>query len=247
MKLSKSKKAGILALALTIIQGCQATRTAISKRNLDVQTRTSTAVFVDPVPKNKRLVYLNIRSSVLEFDRKRFKRYIMDQFSKNDNGYRITDDFEKAQFQMSIFVLNLQKASPNAATKALGVGFVGGVATGAAMGSLSNNPSGLVGGALLGGIVSTVTDALVEDVTYMLVADIQIKEKTKKGVVVKKGTNISAKVSDSGTTTQTVTESSNHKEYRTRIVTTANKVNLEIEEAQPKILERTAYAMAGFF
>ncbi|GMQ87640.1 MAG: hypothetical protein BMS9Abin08_0845 [Gammaproteobacteria bacterium] len=37
------------------------------------------------------------------------------------------------------------------------------------------------------------------------------------------------------------------KEYQTRIVTTANKVNLDLAEAQDLMFKKTAYAMAGFF
>jgi len=37
------------------------------------------------------------------------------------------------------------------------------------------------------------------------------------------------------------------KEYQTRIVTTANKANLDRAEAQDPMFEKTAYTMAGFF
>jgi hypothetical protein len=105
----------------------------------------------------------------------------------------------------------------------------------------------VVGGALIGGIGTTVANAFVQDVTYMLVADVQIKERAKAGVMVRKDSKISASVSDAGTSTQRVSEVSDQKEYRTRIVTTANKANLKMEEAQPVMFDKTAYAMAGFF
>jgi len=66
-------------------------------------------------------------------------------------------------------------------------------------------------------------------------------------VIVRKDTQISAKVSDAGSSTQRVSEATNRKEYRTRIVTTANKANLKLEEAQDLMFKKTAYAMAGFF
>lgn len=46
---------GVLAL-LSLLIGCAAVETSIAKRNLDVQTKTSTAVFVDPVKKEDRVV-----------------------------------------------------------------------------------------------------------------------------------------------------------------------------------------------
>ena len=99
----------------------------------------------------------------------------------------------------------------------------------------------------MGALGTTAVNAFVQDVTYMLVADVQIKEKARKGVIVRKDTKISAKVSDAGSSTQTVSEVSNLKEYRTRIVTTAEKVNLDIKDAQPLMFKKTAYAMSGFF
>jgi hypothetical protein len=78
------------------------------------------------------------------------------------------------------------------------------------------------------------------------VADIQIQEKAAKGVIVRKDSKINTKISYDGASTQTMSEISNKKEYRTRVVTTANKTNLELEEAQPLMFSKTAYAMASF-
>ncbi len=151
---------------------------------------------------------------------------------------------------MNVYVLNLEKTNPTAAEEALNRGYVGSVAAGAAAGALVNkgNPyRGAVGGGLLGGVTDSISGALVKNVTYMLVADVQIKEKARKGVIVRKDSQISAKVSDSGTSTQRVSEVGIRKEYQTRIVTTANKANLDLAEAQDLMFKKTAYAMAGFF
>lgn len=240
----------LIATVIAFLSGCAATQVAISKRDLDVQTKTSTAIFVDPVKRNKRTVYLEIRSGVMEFDRRAFKNFVKEQFAANENGYRIIDDPDKAHFHMNVYVLNLEKASPTAAEAALHKGYIGGIAGGAVAGAVINrgNP---YRGAAIGGLIaagtSTIANAFVKDVTYMLVADVQIKEKARKGVIVRKDTQISAKVSDAGSSTQRVSEASTRKEYRTRIVTTANKVNLKLAEAQDLMFKKTAYAMAGFF
>ena len=105
----------------------------------------------------------------------------------------------------------------------------------------------MVGGGLIGALGTTAANTFVQDVTFMLVADIQVKEKTAAGVIVRKDTKISSKVSDAGTSTQTVSEATNKKDYRTRIVTTANKANLELTEAQDLMFRKTAYAMSSFF
>jgi hypothetical protein len=185
----------------------------------------------------------------MEFDRRAFTNFIKEQFAQSDTGYKIIEDADKAQFQMNIYVLNLEKTSPSAADAALHSGYIGGGAmAGAATGvALGGGYREAAAGGVLGGITSTIANAFVKDVTYMLVADVQIKEKVKKGVIVRKDTQISAKVSDAGTSTQRVSEATNQKEYRTRIVTTANKANLELAEAQDLMFKKTAYAMLGFF
>lgn len=243
---------GIVLLSgiYTYLTGCAATHTALAHKNLEVQTKTSTAVFVDQVPRDKRTIYVSVRSGVMEFDRQAFKRFIKEQFQQNDEGYRVVDDPDKAQFQMNVYVVNLEKANPTAAEEALRRGYVGPVVAGAAAGALVNSGNrytGALAGGLVGGVADTISGALVHNVTYMLVADVQIKEKTRKGVIVRKDTQISAKVSDAGTSTQRVSEVGTRKEYTTRIVTTANKVNLELPEAQDLMFKKTAYAMAGFF
>jgi hypothetical protein len=250
------KKIAILALSVWLA-GCAATQTSLSKKDLDVQTKTSTSIFVDAVTANKRTIYLDIRSGVQEFDRNQFRNFVSQQFQNNSNGYRLSDNPETAQFTMVAYVVNLEKASPTAVQAALGQGFISGNSTadsaiagaalGSAMSSRADSTKGALGGAVALGAVDFVAGNLVKDVTYMLVVDVQIKERAAPGAIVRKDTAIKTKVSDDGASKQTVSEVSNQKEYRTRIVTTANKVNLKLEEAQPKMFDKTAYALSGFF
>jgi hypothetical protein len=100
---------------------------------------------------------------------------------------------------------------------------------------------------VVGGAAELIAGAAVKDVTYMLVTDVQIKERAAKGVIVRKDTRVDTKVSDAGAARQTSSEVSDRKEYRTRIVTTANKVNLTLPEAEELMFQKTAYSMSGFF
>ena len=250
--ISTAAKLGAVALLLSVIAGCAATSVALTKKDLDVQTRTSTSIFVDPVAPEKRTIYLDVKSGVMEFDRRAFKNFVKEQFALNDNGYRIIEDPDAAQFTMVAYVLNLEKTSPSAAQAALGQGYLGGsVAAGAMIGAATSSRGDAWKGAATGGVAlgaaEFISGALVKDVTYMLVCDIQIKERTKHGAIVRKDTQVDTKVSDAGSSRQSVTEVSNQKEYRTRIVTTANKANLKLELAQDQMFQKTAYAMSGFF
>lgn len=241
-----------IGIFIAVISGCAAVHTSIAKRDLDVQTRISSAIFVDAVSRDKRTVYVDIRSGIMEFDRRAFKSAVLAEFETNGNGYRVIDDPEKAQYHMNVFVTKLEKASLTAAEAALQRGYRGDVGAGVALGvTVSSDRRGsagkVVGGAIIGAIGATAANALVQDVTYLLVADVQIKEKARKGVIVRKDTEISTKEGDSGSSTQRVSEATKLKEYRTRIVTTANKANLVMEEAQPVMFKKTAYAMSSFF
>ena len=243
----------LAVFTLSTLGGCAATAVGLGKKDLRVETKTSTAIFVDPVAKELRTVYLDVRSGVMEFDRNAFRNFVTEQFAANTaSGYTVVDNPEAAQFQMLVYVLNLEEASPTASEAALGTGYQGGsIAAGAAAGALiggsSNRGTGALGGAIVGGAAELISGALVKDVTYMLVCDVKITEKAKAGVIVRKDTQIASKVSDSGSSNQRVSEVGNRKEYQTRIVTTANKANLKLEEAQDLMFQKTAYAMAGFF
>jgi hypothetical protein len=195
-----------------------------------------------------------VRSGVSEFDRRAFSRFIREQFAKNENGYRVVDDPDQARFLMLAYVLSLEKASVGAAQAALQQGYTGGgaAAAGATAGALigSRNNVGYKGaaaGGLLASGADLVGNALVQDVTYVLVCDVSVREKAGKGVMVRKDSSIDTKISDAGSSQQRVSEVSDRKEYRTRVVTTANKANLKLEEAQDQMFGKTAYALSGFF
>lgn len=240
-------KIAFLSLTILTLSGCAAVHTSISKKDLDVQTKISTSIFVAPVAKDKRKIYLEVRSGVMEFDRVSFRTALNEQILASGNGYTFVDGPDEAQYTMSVFVRQLEKASPSAAANALGSCFQG-VAVGAGLSyATGGSGSNAAAAGLLGGLVSTAADAFVKDVTYLLVADIQIQEKAGKGVIVRRDSKTNTKISDDGGTTQTYSEATNKKEYRTRVVTTANKANLELAEAQPLMFEKTAYAMASFF
>ena len=211
-----------------------------------MQTKTSTPIFVDAVSKDKRKVYLEIRSGVMEFDRRAFGNYVKEQFINNDNGYTLAENPEDAQYLMNIFVLNLEKTTPKKADAALAKGFIGGGAVGGigalALGGDARTSAGV---GLAAGLAGAAANIFVTDVLYMLVADVQVKENTNAKVI--QSQSMQAQTSDKGSMSQRVSEVVDKKEYRTRIVTTANKANLELAEAQELMFQKTAYAMAGFF
>ena len=81
----------------------------------------------------------------------------------------------------------------------------------------------------------------------MVVTDIQLTEKAAEGVIVKQDSQQNLKQGMGGTQQQTTSEVTKHKKYRTRVVSTANKANLEYEEASPALTQGLTRAISGLF
>ena len=93
------------------------------------------------------------------------------------------------------------------------------------------------------GLIGMAADAMVEDVNYTMVTDLQISERSKVAVTTD---NIAAlKQGTSGVKLQTSTEQGNRAKYQTRVVSNANKVNLKFEEAKPVLEAQLAKSIAG--
>jgi len=61
----------------------------------------------------------------MAFDRVSFRKAFSHQLVKSSNGYTLTDNPEKSQYRMSVFVRNLEKTTPEAAASELGASFQG--------------------------------------------------------------------------------------------------------------------------
>lgn len=228
-KLGLPKIATIAAVSASLLlSGCAATQVAISKHELDVQTKMSATIFLDPVTASKRTVFVQIRntSDKPDFDLQGpIKRAIADK------GYRVIDDPDAATYVLQANILQVGKAAPTAAESALRSGYGGGgaILAGASAGALmaSNRNMGSAGlaGALIGGVLDTVANAAVKDVYFSIITDIQIKERNADGKTSQIATDARLSQGTSGGTSVTYSDSTNWRAYQTRIVSTANKVN----------------------
>ena len=85
----------IIAFGMLVIflAGCQALHTSIRKRNLDVQTKMSDTIFLDPVGPDKKVVFVEVRNTS---DKENFdvEGAIKEKITKR--GYRITDNPDEA-------------------------------------------------------------------------------------------------------------------------------------------------------
>jgi hypothetical protein len=245
--------AGLAVLALAL-SGCAAATTAVSKRNLDVQTRMSDTVFLDPVMPEKRTVYVDIRNTS---DQPGLDITPEVRSAIEARGYRVVDDLRAARFVLQANVLQAGRTSETAAEAAYGSGFggtlLGGAAGGAAGYGLGkagigvNDAVGAIAGALAGAAIAGLADAYVQDTTYTIVTDVQVSERAPAGVVVSQSEQASLKQGTSGTVTQSSSQTTDTKRYQTRIVSTANQVNLAWEDAQPELVAGLSRSIGGIF
>ena len=237
-----------LMAACLALNGCAATQVAISKRNLDVQTKMSDTIFLTPVSENQKTIFLQIRNTS---DKQDFNIESNVQASLSAKGYTLVTNPDLAQFILQVNILQVAKSDRSAAAMAFG-GFgmpfspalTGLIAAGAASGAGFNNSSSL-GLGLGAGLVDMVANSAVKDVFYNAITDIQIKERVNS--TSNSLSTQTLKNGNSGAAVVTSQQTSNYNTYQTRIVSVAEKVNLDFEEAQQPLIDGLSQAVAGLF
>lgn len=235
-------KITVIFSVIWALTACQAMHTAVKKRNLDVQTKMSETIFLEPVSPSKRIAYVDFRNtSDKELP---VKDLILNKIQAN--GFKLTDDPEQANYMLQVNVLQVGKSDLRASQDALTAGF-GGAAIGAGAGALgSSSGRDVVGMGLLGAAAGVIGDALVDDTLYTMITDVQVRERPLKGEIV---TQTQATNASQGTSTRLHQSTSgaevNWKTYRTRIVSTANKANLDFEEAVQPLMDGLVRSIGG--
>ena len=225
---------------LLIMVSCSTMHTIISKRNLDVQTKMSDTIWLEPAAANQKTVFVKISNTSgknLNIEQK-----IMKVLS--EKGYRIVNDPAEAKYWLQANILKVDKVNldnDNGFSDAvLGAG-IGGI-LGA---QRSGGAYTALGWGLAGAAIGTLADALVDDTAYAMVTDILISEKTVKNV--QTSTKNTVKQGNSGTMTSSTSSSSNIEKYSTRVLSTANQVNLKFNSAVPILEDELIKVITGIF
>ena len=237
-------KLGVLFFVLALLSGCGALHTSVKKRNLDVQTKMSETIFLEPVRPDKKVIYVSVRNtSDKELDIKSRIKSRMEQA-----GYKITDDPEAATFMIQANVLQVGKSDLRSTGDALAAGHGGALAGAVLAGASGGSGRSIAAGGLLGAIAGTVADAMVDDTLFSMITDLQVRERPLQGESIKQTQTTNA---SQGTSTRLKQETRgaevNWKTYRTRIVSTANKANLDFEEALPALENGLVRSISGMF
>jgi hypothetical protein len=236
---------GLLITGMGSLVGCNTASKMIKHGNLEVETKMSETVFLDPIDDNKKTVLLQIRNtsdkSGLEIESKI-------RSAIESKGYRIVNSTQSANIMIQANVLQVGKSTLENPFQALTGGYGSGLegfATGAAIaGATGGSGRSMLGIGLITGIGNTVLDAAVEVVNFTMITDLQISEKAD-GEYVSESSDANLKQGTSGYKKSTWEKKTNWKKYQTRIMSVAKKTNLKFEEVEPKLTEGLVKSISG--
>lgn len=239
----------LLILLSLMIGGCSASHTMIKKRNLDVQTQMSESIFLEPVAPAQRIIFVSIRNSS-------DKDLPIDQLIRNKiiaNGFQITEDPEEATYMLQANILSVGRADLRSSSSMLEAGF-GGIMLGSTLSHIKIHSSrgdafrDEARGMIIGATVALIADALVDDVLYTMVTDVRVRERPQINEII---TQEESSQLDQGSSTVLEQRISGGvvkwKTYETRIISTANQVNLEFEEARDALMDGLVRSIGGIF
>ena len=237
---------GAMLAASILLTGCAATQTALSHHDLSVQTKMTDSIFLDPVPPNEHTIFVQVRNTT---DQPQFTIEGDLRDALVAKGYTVVADPSAAHYLLQVNVLSVGKANPSAAQKSFLGGYgsaIAGAAAGAAIGVVGGGSAGAgLAGGLLGGAASLLADSLVKDVTYAVITDVQISEKS--GAAVSETSESHVKQGRTATKQQFVSESTHRKTWQTRVMSTADQVNLDFADAMPALEKGLTTSISGLF
>ena len=237
---------GVVIGAAALLSGCAAAQTALTHKDLAVQTKMSATIFLDPVPVSEHTIFIQTRNTT---DKPDFTIDSGLRAALAAKGYQVVTDPTAAHYVLQANILSVGKIDPSAAQTAFLGGYgstLGAAAAGASIGLLGGQSAGdgLAGG-ILGGATDLVANALVKNVTYAVITDMQISERSATAVT--QTTAAHVRQGTTATREQVSTTTTNHQTFQTRILSTANQVNLDFVDAEPALEKGLITSIAGVF
>tara|TARA_R110001592_G_C13051021_1_gene740155 strand:+ start:334 stop:1071 length:738 start_codon:yes stop_codon:yes gene_type:complete len=233
---------------VSTLSACSTTATLIEKRNLDVQTKMSDSIFLDPVASHKQTVFVQIRntSDKADFD---IRQALMQ--AVQTRGWRVVTDPDAANFMLQANILSVGMSDKTAAERALHSGYggvLGSVALGAGVSAVTGGSGRNMGAAGLAlGAVDFVGGLMVKDVYFAAITDIQLSQRARPGQKITMQSQQNLAQGNSGGDRLSYEEQVDWKRYRTRVMSSANKANLEWEDAQPELSAALVQVISGLF
>lgn len=236
----------VLLTASFYLVGCAATQTALEHRSLQISTKQSQTIFLDPVSNAQKTVFVSVKNTSDE------ELNITPQLKMalNTQGYKLVNNPGSAYYLVQANIRKVGKMSFSASESALGGGYgsaLAGAVVGAAAGSLIDSSTSMVAGGITGGVIGFATDSLVKNVSYTMITDVRIGARVGKGVKIKEQIQSHVNNGETTVTSQISLKDNTHQYFTTRIVSTANKVNLKFADARAALERGLVKAIAGIF
>jgi hypothetical protein len=232
-------------ISVCSLTSCNTTTKLIKHGKLEVDTRMSETVFLEPIADNKKTVLLQIRNTT---DKSGLDIASQVKAAVQVKGYKVVTDPGLANVMIQANILQVGKSTLDDPFQVLTGGYGSGLAgfsTGVALGgAFGSSGRGILGAGLLAGAANTILDAAVEVVAFTMITDLQISEKAN-GSYVEESSDANLKQGTSGAKKSTWKEKTNWKRYQTRIVSAAKKTNLRFEEAEPELVSGLVNSIAG--
>lgn len=234
----------LLVCIVFSLVGCGAARTAIQKKDLNVETKMSAAVVLEPLSPSERIAYVRVRDASGNSLRRGMMNTLKSQLQAE--GIKITNDPKKANLMLHATILQAGKSTKEEAYSSLRSGFGGALAGAGTAAVLGANAYGVGAAGLGGAALGFLADTMVQDVYYTFVVDVELRERPLAGDQYANSADTVAKSGTSTIVNSSVVRGENYKWiiYKTRIVTVANQVNLELNEALPVVQKKTSYSIA---
>ena len=232
-------------ISILSLTGCNTTTKLIKHGKLEVQTKMSDTIFLDPIEDNKKIVLLQIRNTT---DKSGLDIASQVKSALEGKGYRVVTDPKLASVMIQANILQVGKSTLEDPFQLLSGGYGSGLAgfgTGAALsGALGGSGRSMLGVGLLAGVGNSILDAAVEVVNFTMITDLQISEKAS-GAYVDESSDASLKQGTSGYKKSAWKEKTNWKKYQTRIMSVAKKTNLKFEEAELELISGLVSSISG--
>lgn len=204
-----------MTILVASLLGCVAMQTEFGKHNLDVQTRMTRTIFLEPVQSQKRSVYVEVKNTSGK-NAFNIHHRLCDAIA--NKGYVIEQDPKRAQYLVQANVLQIAKFNLNETNCAFDSGFGGALLGSSIAGVAGAQGRAVLGAGLAGAIIGIAADNMVKDNYYTIITDVQLGERPAP---------------------------LQWKKYQTRIISTANKANLQLAEATPLLVDELVNSIAG--
>lgn len=239
----KNVLVGGISLAVAALSGCAAISTEINHGSLQTSTKMSNTIFLPPFPEDEKRVYVSVKNTS---DQDVEIQNLVEQ-DLQQRGYTITTNVSGADAILQVNILQAGKSTQSAVSSAFTDGFGGALLGATAGGLVGQDWQGAAVGGLAGAAVSSLADAVVKDVVYSMITDVQISAKVPDGIMTIQTTTSNLQQGTGTTVSSQSSAKSNMQLYQTRIVSTADKTNLDFKEAKPILEKNLAHEIANLF